>query len=158
MNNIPPEIAMAMQMGSVLRENTFLNSNQISLGKFLDELKNAAENARDDAHVVYDFGDIIPNGFDSYRGSYEELALGYIDWRENRETAYNSVMLSDFVSETESCLEKTFLGYKGGHYRMTENTPLWCANYGHSGHTYVSGVQLVEDGRMLVIHTCYGEF
>ena len=154
----PPDMAMVMKMVGIQRENTFLKSNQASLGKFIADLKEAAKDADDDAHVRYDFGNMIPDHFDSYRGSYDELALGFVGFGYQTDHEYNSVLLTAFIESAEECLSKTFTGYKGGEYRMAEDTPLWCSNYGESGHTYITGARLVESGFFVVIDTCYGEF
>lgn len=71
---------------------------------------------------------VIANGFEnphSYRGYYDELAF---------EPSTN-VPLDKMLSEAQSALGRTFMGYKGGNYVMSEHTRVWLANYGSTGET-----------------------
>ncbi len=66
-------------------------------------------------------------GFNSYRGYYNDLAIGYtVDNNEG------FIIVKEFLDSAKECLGKTFYGYKGGEFIMDENTPLWIANYGHT--------------------------
>lgn len=80
--------------------------------------------------------------FDSYRGYYEDLALGYIaaDYYDERTNdTINTV--GQFLAEAKSCLNKNFYGWKGGEFLMTENTPLWVANNGHTSHFVIAKIE-----------------
>jgi len=74
-------------------------------------------------------------GFISYRGYYEDLALTPAPgptW-----TASQLLKASKKVIDTE------LTGYKGGEYLMTKNTPLWFAGYGSLGEAVMD---LTPDG------------
>lgn len=45
------------------------------------------------------------------------------------------------IAEAKSCLNKKFYGWKGGEYLMTENTPIWVANNGHTSHFVIAKVE-----------------
>lgn len=73
---------------------------------------------------------VLPVGLSnphSYRGYYEQLAF---EPKEN-------VSVEECLKVAKSCVDKTFTGYKGGDYMMTEDTSCWLCTYGSSG-----GVQL----------------
>lgn len=87
-----------------------------------------------DQDVVFDFGGFIPRDVDSYRGYYDQLALGYDD-DYTKETT-----VSALIARLEAAIGKTFHGYKGGDYRMDEDTKLWVANYGECHSTAILGL------------------
>jgi hypothetical protein len=60
----------------------------------------------------------------SYRGYYEDLAF---------EKEVGIRLASELLSECESCLHKTFIGYKGGEYGMNKETSVWIADWGETG-------------------------
>lgn len=60
----------------------------------------------------------------SYRGYYCDLAFERCGFQ--RTVADNLTMLKD-------CVGKEFEGYKGGDFRMNEDTPVWFASYGTCG-------------------------
>jgi len=105
------------------RQEALKTSPQLTLGEMI--LKLDALQASD-TQVFLDFGEHLqPTGIESWRGSYEELAL---------EFALNSGMPADFFLDLlREAVGKTFEGYKGGDFLMGRSTPVWVANYGHSG-------------------------
>jgi hypothetical protein len=117
---------------------------QKTLGELIDLLKQ-----RDpDEKVRYDFGHFCPTTLDSYRGYYDDLALGIDDlaWDE-----YPTAR--GLVAELESAIGKTFTGWKGGDYVMDRETPMWAANPGYSHGTAITG--LAESRGITVITTAY---
>lgn len=75
--------------------------------------------------------------FNSYRGYYDQLALG---------TGREPVTVEALLAMAGKAKGRVFQGYKGGDYTMTGNTPVWFAEYGeypgkaivgmdHAGHT-----------------------
>ncbi len=78
--------------------------------------------------VEYDDGS-IPGEFMSWRGRYNCLALDYyyptehIDYITSTNAFYNIV---------KNILNTELEGYKGGIFKMDENTPIFKANYGES--------------------------
>jgi hypothetical protein len=76
------------------------------------------------APVVFDFNGKGPHDPDSYRGYYADLALDFTD---------DKVTASKFLDDLKNSLNGVFQGYKGGDYKMGEDTPLWAAEYGCTG-------------------------
>lgn len=138
------------------RKKDFDVSNQLSLGEFILKLEHLYEKNKDkeDYRVCFHFADLIPTGFSSWRGSYDELAITFGSGRDlyGRE---DFSKIANLLKEAKSCVGKTFHGYKGGDFVMTKNTPLWVSNYGSSGSTTV--VDVIDNGYEAIIFTGYRE-
>lgn len=111
----------------------------------IGELRQAIKRADPAATVVFDFAYFRPDGVDSYRGYYEQLAIGYSNEGE--------ITVEQFDQMLRESLTKTFHGYKGGEYDMYESTPVWVANHGEGGGTAVVNVQ--DDRWRVRIITAY---
>jgi hypothetical protein len=114
----------------------------LSLGALIDALERSltlpvAEYVGDPARrsVYFDWCQRTPDGIDSYRGIYSELALGIGD---------AEVLVGDFLKDCKSALGQTYNGYKGGLYTMSKDTQIWVANYGQSHQWGVCGVNCDE--------------
>jgi hypothetical protein len=137
------------------RAESMKNSEQLTLVELLLKLQ-AVKNK--DLPVVFDDGKYNPDGLDSWRGSYSELAFTYskvgekenggsynteeVEWTSS-DGQYSSYKqekadlplepkVSDVIELLERVQGKTFTGYKGGDFTMGKSTPLWVANYGDS--------------------------
>ena len=112
-----------------------------SIGNFIEDLKKFNPKA----NITIPPFNLNPTGFDSYRGYYSDLALEY--------TTENSYMTAgELLKKAEECIGKTFTGYKGGEFEMTEDTTLWIANYGKSTDVVVTGIKdIFGDGSYLEI-------
>ena len=78
------------------------------------------------------YGDgVIKHGFgqpNSYRGYYYDVAF---EPKEN-------VKLSEMLRYAESALGEEFEGWKGGYYKMEEDSDVWIAEWGKTeGATYI---------------------
>ena len=93
--------------------------------------------------VWFDFCDLVPTTLDSYRGYYEDLAIG---WSRDGE-----ITVTDLLARLRECVGKMFHSYKGGTYVMDLETPLWVANCGSSHSTMVVGVH--DLGYSIIIET-----
>lgn len=82
----------------------------------------------------------------SYRGYYSDLAFEHKHGTQSVES-----LLS--ILKTR-CLNKTFEGYKGGDFKMDENTPLWIAEYGNTGKKIMG----MEEGFTLTFTTAEDEY
>lgn len=91
-----------------------------------------------DASVEYDFGYMIPTKLDSWRGRYECLAIGYTHFETIAFGDRSTV--KDLVEKCKEAVGKTYEGYKGGDYRMTEDTEVWVDNYGEYSNTALVGI------------------
>lgn len=133
------------------RANTLANSDQLTLGELILKLEPIVKNQKDgeEATVRYDFEYLFPTSIDSWRGSYNELALNF-------ETQGEEMKVSEFLKMLKECIGKTFTGYKGGDFMMHKGTPIWVANYSHSGNTAV--IDVVDNGYVVLLITGYREF
>lgn len=68
----------------------------------------------------------------SYRGVYEDLALGV--------TLEHGCCVRQLLDVLEGAVGETFTGYKGGEFVMTRDTRVWLANYGCLDGAPVEGV------------------
>ena len=84
-------------------------------------------------NVWYAFGSLRPDGLDSYRGVYSQLALGYAEEGD-------PVNVADLLKECKEAVGKTFTGYKGGDFVMDKSTPVWISNYGKASETGIDRI------------------
>lgn len=138
-----------------MRKASFDSSPQITLGELIRLLKDI--NAEDGCYVEYAFPRKVPTTCDSYRGSYDELALGHdeFDWEKRP-------LLSSLLQHLENCVGQTFYGYKGGEFVMDEETPVWVDNYGECSNCGVVGVTPIygadDTAYRVIINTDYCEY
>lgn len=92
----------------------------LTLGEMITELSKLPE----DIPIRYDCTTASPTSPHSYRGYYSDLAFEQSD----SVRTVGSVLL-----DCKQSLGKVFTGYKGGDYTMTEDTPLWAAEYSCCG-------------------------
>lgn len=147
-------------MLSEMRKERFGRSVQLSLGQLILEVEDSGiyNSKQEPKDVYFDFGSAIPADMDSWRGSYDELALGYrlSGYDNNRQHHFADVKADKFLEMLKSTVGKEFTGWKGGEFTMSKDTPVWVANSGNSGNTAVVGV--LNDGWRLVILTAYCEY
>ena len=112
---------------------------QMTLGEFIRALQRQPQ----DEVVKYDFVHFGPTTLASYRGYYEQLALGYEECGRvhRRDERYEYPTVAALIAHCEDALGKTFHGWKGGEYVMHEGTPLWVANSGETGGTAIVNVE-----------------
>lgn len=91
-----------------------------------------------DVSVYYDFCCCTPDGIDSWRGIYAELALGW------RPPDGKPMKVAALISLLESAIGRTFIGYKGGDFKMHAHTRVHCDNYGKATNTEIVGVVDLE--------------
>ena len=91
----------------------------MTLGELIDRLK-AVKNKN--KLVLIQPGNRNPAGFDSWRGSYDELALGH--------SGSEPVTILELLKQARAANGKTFWGYKGGEFVMDRFTPVWIDNPG----------------------------
>lgn len=69
---------------------------------------------------------VVPMGFGkphSYRGYYGELAFEPVA----------DTTVGEMLAAAKEALGTTYVGYKGGEYKMDKYTPVWLANWGDTG-------------------------
>jgi hypothetical protein len=125
------------------RAERMKGSEQLMLGELtlkMEAVKNKA------LPVIFDEGKYVPSTLDSWRGSYDELAIEY--------TEDEPITGKSFIELLKEANGKTYTGYKGGDFTMGKATPIWVANYGSSsgfreGSTAVVDVEETEDAIVL---------
>lgn len=137
------------------RVESLKSSPQLTLGELLHTLK-AIPDEDNDKCVTFDFGTAVPTEFDSWRGVYAEIALGY------ELTGYDATgdvtpdpKLSEFIKKVETAIGSTYTGWKGGDFTMSKHTPVWVANNGNAGNTGIVGVK--DNGYSVTLQTWYCE-
>jgi hypothetical protein len=105
---------------------------QMTLGQLIEALNNVKDK---DAQVSYDFCFFVPTTLDSFRGYYDQLALGYAANGEH------SITVGELLRNLQLGDGRAYEGYKGGTYYMSKDTPLWVANYGEASPTAIVGVK-----------------
>lgn len=113
---------------------------QMSVGELIDAL----ERKPADMKLRLDFDYFRPVNIDSYRGYYEDVAIGY-----DREAPEMTV--DEFRSHLKSKLGSQMTGYKGGEYIINEDTAVWASNYGDAASVAVVDVEQV--GGYVVLRT-----
>lgn len=98
--------------------------------------------------IGFDFGAQVPASLASYRGYYEQLAVGFTDEIFLKE-AFPTVL--DFASALKNMVGKQIEGYKGGLYTVTKDTLLRVAKWGTcSGTVIVDARKFDYKGVLLV--------
>ena len=117
----------------------------LNFGAFIDAVKALP----DETIIRFDFGYFTPKGKHSYRGYYEDIALGYTDETHDRLTA------KDLAAELTSYLGQTISGYKGGDYTVTRDTGMWVsADSSECTGTIITSVRDLGYG-YAIINTAY---
>lgn len=125
------------------------NPRQLSLGEFIDLLEAYPEDKRAEDACYFDFGFLTPTGLDSYRGYYDQLAMGFAETE-----TYPEPTVATVLKWCQEAVGKEYTGYKGGEFTMSRSTPLWVANYGKSGSTAIVG-RVADVTHAFVIKTAY---
>lgn len=94
----------------------------------LGELIRALKEMPSDGVITHGFGEPM-----SYRGYYGDLAFA----------PRINTTAGEMLAHAESAVGKTFTGYKGGEYTMSEHTDCWISEYGNCSYDGVS-TQLVS--------------
>lgn len=131
-------------------------SPQLTLGELIAKLEAIPkrEEGKEEADVTFDFEYAFPTTLESWRGIYEELAIGFrFEGYElgDYEKEVKPWTLSAFIEHLKSALGKTYEGWKGGDFMMGKTTPIWVANPGNVGETGVLDVH--DDGYRVRIIT-----
>ena len=85
-------------------------------------------------NVYFDFGNFSPDQVESYRGFYDQLAIGFSE---------GNTKVSELLFWLKDAVGGIFTGYKGGEFLMDEDTKMWVANYGESNSTAVDSVEIL---------------
>lgn len=132
------------QYVQAIRNSKMQSSDQLTLGELIRTIEPYLQ-THGEKGIAFDFGYMAPSGIDSWRGSYNELALAY--------KANHEITVQQFHEMLKNSIGAEFTGYKGGEYIMGETTPIWVANNGEACNTAVLGI--IDEGYKLIISTGY---
>ena len=114
---------------------------QLTLGELIAGLEKVDLAAK----VIYCFGGYYPtSSFNSYRGYYEQLALGWATYKFDND-APPELTAHALLELCRSVVGVTFQGWKGGDYTMGLHTPVWVDNVGECNSTMITGVEQEGD-------------
>ena len=114
--------------------------DQLTVGELVSILKRKDP----ELWVYFDFVHMRPDGgVHSYRGYYEDLAIGYESGGE--------CTVAQLIAWLEKAIGETFYGYKGGEYTMERDTVVWVANHNEAGGTAI--VDVVDDSWRVILKT-----
>lgn len=120
----------------------------------IGELKKILNSIEDQGKFVkFDFCNCIPTQIDSWRGVYEEPALGWTPTGYSAcgsETKHN-IAVHELIVELERGTSDVFGGWKGGEYYYDDDSPLHIDNPGDCTHTVIASVE--EKQSSVIIHT-----
>jgi hypothetical protein len=92
----------------------------------------------------------------SYRGYYEDVAIGYGSDRGIRFTEGTTVGALRDELEQAVKRRRTIFGYKGGTWQCYPSTVVWVANFGDATHAAVTGVVVRRGKAHLTISGDFG--
>lgn len=136
------------ELESALASRIINRHENLTLGQLIEAINRERDRSDASQPVRFDFVNMHPTRVASYRGFYDQLAIGYTD--QGPEATVHDVltMLTRAVGDI-------FDGYKGGRFLMRSATPMWVANYGEAGSTAIVGVY--ERNSALIIETAHVE-
>jgi len=113
------------------------HKKQLTLGELLSEL----EKQNQDSYLHFDFCGLSPESFDSYRGKYEDIAIGWSYLKPNK--------VKVFLEMLKNILDVELSGWKGGSYKMHKDVNVFVDNQGVATNTGVFSVKNV-DGKVIL--------
>lgn len=112
------------------------------------QLINEIKKLKRDTAIRYDFGYFSPVGFHSYRGFYEDVAIGF-EYRQD------NLMAMDFLKQLKNMLGKEIHGWKGGTYIVEPDSYLWVSkDASEANGTVITGVTDLGYG-YAILNTAY---
>lgn len=83
---------------------------------------------------------ILDRNYDSYRGDYTHLALGY---EANTYKPYPNKInkVEEFINFIENLENELMIGWKGGEYKVNFELPIMIANSGIATEMYISEIE-----------------
>jgi hypothetical protein len=119
-----------------------IHERQMTMQQFAEAL----EAMPPDEIPYFDFCHQRPTKLDSYRGYYEDVALGWSD-------GPRAPTCGELAASVRSRIGQTQEGYKGGAFYVRPDTAVWVANHGATGDTAIVGVK--NEGWAVIIETAY---
>jgi hypothetical protein len=116
-------------------------SSRLDLGGFVVALGEHRHNAV----VLFDTGEPVGN-FDSYRGYYEDVAI-------SRSCRSGAKLCREVHALAIATVGTTFVGYKGGDFRMNESSRLWVSQWGDASGIGISHISYDHTRNIVTLHT-----
>lgn len=114
----------------------------LTMGELITLLKNCQNNEE----IYFNFPGQFPTTFDSYRGYYDEIALGHGHYE------YPHPITRDIlIQRIEEAMGPVFTGWKGGEFVYDANTPVWVANPGQCEGYAITRV--IDKGYKIILFT-----
>ena len=84
----------------------------------------------------------------SYRGYYDQLALGYTTELGVLSCSLRKMLMTvdALLDDCRAAVGATFEGYKGGSYKMDEDTEVWISNYGEASDVVLDRIVVRDYG------------
>lgn len=120
--------------------------DQLTLGQVIDVLERVDDKSRG---VAFDFAATAPTRVRSYRGYYDQPALGWA--ATGYSGSHQPPSVADLITELRGAVGRTFEGWKGGDYTYDFDSPLWVDNPGDCNGTYITGAD--TEGYYVVLKT-----
>jgi len=148
---------MFNNMTKAMRVESLASSDQLTIGELILKMEAIKDKSKP---IVFDKGKYKPSGFESWRGSYCELAITYADGgstfyeqmkpdclkdeygdhddkckckrKDVSGTLSDSPTAQEFLDLLKKIIGLYMVGYKGGDFTVTKRTPVWVANNGRS--------------------------
>ena len=110
----------------------------------IKEIMALVKDANPEGDVYFDFCNCRPTTAHSWRGSYDEPAIG---WAQ----AGSCTSVADFLNELAELISgKTYYGWKGGEYSYNEDQTLHVDNPGCYTDTEIIDVKITEWGDVIL--------
>jgi hypothetical protein len=134
------------------------NIETLTLSELIEKLENlelTKENGEKKT-VRFDFGSAIPIEVSSWRGVYNQLALSYELTGRDDYNGQQETFVNDLIATLKKAYQIEFQGYKGGSYRMNDDTYVWVSNWGRADLSEITDVY--DAGYEIVIITSFSIF
>lgn len=117
----------------------------LNIGEIIEKLSHL----NDDDVIRFDFGYAYPSmTFNSYRGYYEDVAIGFNIGNNWQGT---DTIVKEFKEFMQSLIGAEWTGYKGGDFIGHKETSVWIANSDADGtSTIVTGIRDLGYGYVII--------
>lgn len=110
----------------------------------IGKIKQKLNDVDGDISIEFDFCRFAPTTINSYRGYYNQPAIGWGDRCNGK--------VKDFLDQLNECTSgKVYQGYKGGDYTYDDDDELYVANWGHSHDVIISHISISD--YEVILHT-----
>lgn len=125
--------------------------NEMNIG----DIKNRLKLANNSLPVYFDFCECVPTTIDSWRGNYEEPAIGWAasGYSGKGEAPTAQQFLDELKLATSGI---SYQGWHGGEYVYTDEAQLYVDNPGDCTRTKIIAIEILND--RVILHTDCNRF